>query len=149
MHKNILQFLYRFTCGWILGHDSGCCCEHLCRAPRMDMCFQVSGANTRSEAAGLYCQCGSRFLKNSIFLKKDFCLFIHGRHRERQRHRQREKQAPCREPDVGLNPRSPGSRPGLQAALNCCATGAAPESRFFFFKNPPNNDKSVNQIILL
>ncbi|CAD7672022.1 unnamed protein product [Nyctereutes procyonoides] len=31
------------------------------------------------------------------------------RKRERQRHRQREKQAPCREPDVGLDPRSPGS----------------------------------------
>ena len=27
--------------------------------------------------------------------------------RERQRHRQREKQAPCREPDVGLDPRTP------------------------------------------
>ena len=26
-------------------------------------------------------------------------------HRERQRHRQREKQAPCREPDVGLDSR--------------------------------------------
>ena len=26
------------------------------------------------------------------------------RERERQRHRQREKQAPCREPDVGLDP---------------------------------------------
>ena len=41
--------------------------------------------------------------------------------RERQRHRQ----APCREPDVGLDPGSPGSRPGLQAAPNRCATGAA------------------------
>ena len=30
--------------------------------------------------------------------------------RERQRHRQREKQAPCREPDVGLDPRSRVSR---------------------------------------
>ena len=39
--------------------------------------------------------------------------------RERQRHRQREKQAPCREPDVGLNPGSPGSRPGPKVALNC------------------------------
>ena len=28
--------------------------------------------------------------------------------RERQRHRQKEKQAPCRDPDVGLDPRSPG-----------------------------------------
>ena len=29
-----------------------------------------------------------------------------------------EKQAPCREPDVGLDSRSPGSGPGLKAALN-------------------------------
>ena len=49
-----------------------------------------------------------------------FYLFIHERHREResQRHRQREKQAPCREPDdVGLDPVSPGSGPGLKVAL--------------------------------
>ena len=37
------------------------------------------------------------------------------RERERQRHRQREKQAPCREPDVGLNPGTPRSRPGPKA----------------------------------
>ena len=47
------------------------------------------------------------------------------RDRERQRHRQREKQAACREPDAGLDPRSPGSQLGLQAALNHCATRAA------------------------
>ena len=35
--------------------------------------------------------------------------------RERQRHRQREKQAPCREPDVGLDPGTPGSHPELKA----------------------------------
>ena len=40
------------------------------------------------------------------------------RERQRQRHRQREKQAPRREPDVGLDPRSPGSLPGPKAALN-------------------------------
>ena len=62
---------------------------------------------------------------------KRFYLFIHETHThththtERQRHRQREKQAPCREPDVGLNPGSPGSHPGLKAALNRWATGAA------------------------
>lgn len=32
--------------------------------------------------------------------------------RERQRHGQREKQAPLREPDVGLHPGSLVSRPG-------------------------------------
>ena len=68
----------------------------------------------------------------NIFLKK--ILFIHERHthtgrereRQRQRHRQREKQAPCREPDPGLNPGSLGSHPGLEVALNRWATWAAP-----------------------
>ena len=41
------------------------------------------------------------------------------RERERERDRQKEKQAPCRKPNVGLDPRSPGSGPGLKAALNC------------------------------
>ena len=36
-------------------------------------------------------------------------------HREREIERQREKQAPCREPDVGLDPGSPGSHPELKA----------------------------------
>ena len=38
-----------------------------------------------------------------------------GRERERQRHRQREKQAPRKEPEVGLDPRTQGSRPGPEA----------------------------------
>ena len=37
---------------------------------------------------------------------------------ERQRHRQREKQAPCREPNVGLDRRTSGSGLVLKAALN-------------------------------
>ena len=40
------------------------------------------------------------------------------RDRERLTRRQMEKQDPCREPDMGLDPRSPGSGPGLKAALN-------------------------------
>ena len=45
-----------------------------------------------------------------------FNLFIYERHtRERQRHRQREKQTPCREPDVGLDPGTLGSSPGPKA----------------------------------
>ena len=34
---------------------------------------------------------------------------------QRQRHRQTEKQAPCEEPNVGLDPRTPESRPKLKA----------------------------------
>ena len=37
------------------------------------------------------------------------------RERERQRHRQREKQAPYREPDMELNPGTPGSCPEPKA----------------------------------
>ena len=36
---------------------------------------------------------------------------------ERQRLRQREKQAPCREPDVGLDPGAPGSHPEPKAVV--------------------------------
>ena len=36
-------------------------------------------------------------------------------HREKQRHRRRQKQASCREPDVGLDPRTSGSRPEPEA----------------------------------
>lgn len=35
--------------------------------------------------------------------------------KERQRPRQRERQAPCRELDVGLDPRTPGSCPEPKA----------------------------------
>ena len=35
--------------------------------------------------------------------------------RERQRHRQSEKQAPCREPDVGIDPETPESGPRPKA----------------------------------
>ena len=53
-------------------------------------------------------------VKIAIFLKNDF-IYLFMRDTERQRHRQREKQAPCREPNVGLDPRTPGSHPGLEA----------------------------------
>ena len=57
------------------------------------------------------------------FFIKDFIYFFmrqreRERERERQRYKQREKQAPCREPDLGLKPGSPGSCPGLKVALN-------------------------------
>ena len=53
-----------------------------------------------------------------IYIFKDFIhLFMRDRERERerQRHRQREKQAPCRQPDGGLDPGTLGSRPGVKA----------------------------------
>ena len=42
-------------------------------------------------------------------------LFMRGTERERHTHRQKEKQAPCREPDVRLDPETPGSCPELKA----------------------------------
>ena len=45
-----------------------------------------------------------------------YSFIIYDRHRERetQRHR-REKQAPCQEPDAGLDPETPGLCPGPKA----------------------------------
>ena len=56
---------------------------------------------------------------SSFFFLLRFYLFIHGRHREREAETQAEGEAgSMQEPDMGLNPRSPGSGPGLKAALN-------------------------------
>ena len=51
-------------------------------------------------------------------------------HRERQRHRQREKQAPCREPYVGLHPRTPGSCPELKADTEPLSHPEVPQMPF-------------------
>ena len=45
-------------------------------------------------------------------------LLMRERERERQRHRQREKQAPCGEPDAGLDPRTPGHDLSRRQMLN-------------------------------
>ena len=56
------------------------------------------------------------FFISCIFFKRDFIyLFMRDTERERQRHKQREKQAPYRKPDVGLDPRTPVSRPESKA----------------------------------
>ena len=56
-------------------------------------------------------------------------------HRERQRHRQREKQAPCGDPDVGLDPRMPGSRPELKADAQPLSHPGIPILNFFKGRN--------------
>ena len=57
----------------------------------------ISGTQTEVEK-----QEGAQYNVVLFFLK---ILFIHERHTERQRHRQREKQAPQKEPGVGLDPK--------------------------------------------
>ena len=42
-------------------------------------------------------------------------MFIYSFMRDTKGQRERERQAPCREPDVGLDPGSPGSHSGLKA----------------------------------
>ena len=49
------------------------------------------------------------------------------REREAETQAEGEKQAPCQEPDMGLDPGSPGSCPRRKVALNRWATRAAPE----------------------
>ena len=67
------------------------------------------------------------------FFKDFIYLFMRDTQRERQRHRQREKQAPCREPDMGLNPRTPGSHPEPKADVQPLSHPRVPESFIFIF----------------
>ena len=55
--------------------------------------------------------------------------------RDRQRHRQRDKQAPCREPDVGLNPGTPGSLPEPKADAQQLSHPGVPVSANFISKD--------------
>ena len=66
--------------------------------------------------------------------------------RERQRHRQREKQAPCRDPDVGLHPRTPGSRPEPKADAQLLRHPGVPLLFYFFQgKGTKQNTKKIKE----
>ena len=65
-----------------------------------------------------------------FFNFKDFIyLFVRDTPREKQRHRQREKQAPCREFDVGLDPGTPGSCTGPKAGTKPLSHPGTPHGR--------------------
>ena len=56
-----------------------------------------------------------------MFLKDFIYLFIHSRYREGEREAETQAEGEAgfmQEPNVGLDPGSPGSGPGLKAALN-------------------------------
>ena len=67
-----------------------------------------------------------------------FYLFIHERQRKRGRDtgrgrsRQRKKQVPCKEPNAGLDPRTPGSCPGLKAGAKPLSHPGIPLKGSFF-----------------
>ena len=71
---------------------------------------------------------------NHIFFKDFIYLFMRDTEGERQRHRQRKKQAPCREPDVGLDPGTPGSRRRPKAGAKPLNHPGIPKSIKFFLK---------------
>ena len=55
--------------------------------------------------------------------------------KERQSHRQREKQAPCREPNIGLDPRTLGSQSEPKADAQPLSHPGTPSSSFLVVKN--------------
>ena len=69
------------------------------------------------------------------FFLRFIYLFMIDIERERQNHRRREKQAPCRGPDVGLDPGTSGSRPGPKAGAKPLSHPGIPILLFFFFKD--------------
>ena len=48
--------------------------------------------------------------------------------REKQRHSKREKQAPCQEPDMGLDPGTPGLCPGPKAGAKLLSHTGIPQT---------------------
>ena len=58
------------------------------------------------------------------------------RERERQRHRRRENQAPCREPEVGLDPGSPGWCPEPKAGAKLLSHPGIPLFIVFYDQLP-------------
>ena len=69
-----------------------------------------------------------------FFFFKDFIyLFMRDTQKE-QRHGKREKQAPSREPDVELDPRTPGSHPEPEADAQPLSHPGAPVL-YYFFRN--------------
>ncbi|XP_072617464.1 AP-4 complex subunit sigma-1 isoform X1 [Vulpes vulpes] len=92
--------------------------------------FIVVGVNDTENEMAIY-----EFIHNFVEVLDEYfsrvILFIHERHRERQRHKQMEKQAPCREPNAGLDPRIPGSLPELKADAQPLSHPGIP-SVFFF-----------------
>ena len=71
----------------------------------------------------------------NIFFLKILFTYSWETQRETQGHRQREKkQAPCREPDVGLHPGTPGSCSGPKAGANPLSHPGIPVE--YLFGNP-------------
>ena len=68
-----------------------------------------------------------------IYLFKDFYLFTHERHREAETQAEGEAGSMHREPDVGLDPGSPESRPGPKAGTKLLRHPRIP---VFLFLNP-------------
>ena len=85
------------------------------------------------EVLHLFLSFGTALVEKVSFLLLFFLiiyLFIHERQRGRQRHRQREQQAPCREPDMGLDPRTPESHSRLKAGAKPLSHQGCPGSDF-------------------
>ena len=74
-------------------------------------------------------------MQNFIFIFLRYYLFIHERHIRGGG--QREEQAPCREPDVGRDPRSPGITPWTEGGAKPLSHRGCPmlsEFYYYFFK---------------
>ena len=73
------------------------------------------------------------FFHKHFFSKGFIYLFMRDTQKERERHRQKEKQVPCREPDVGLDPGTLGSLPGPKAGAQPLSHLGIPQT-FFLIK---------------
>ena len=81
----------------------------------------------------------------SFFFFEHF-IYLFTRHTQRGRDRQREKQAPCGDPDAGLNPGTPGSRPEPKADTQPLSHPGTPRERLLIapvIRIPSSDLKSI------
>ena len=71
------------------------------------------------------------------------------RERERQRHRHRQKQAPFREPDVGLDPRTPGPGPGPKAGVKPLSHPGIPNVHFLTLIHKASRSSIIRENVYL
>ena len=98
-------------------------------------CIEVSAhTHTHIRQISLKENWYSTIVPGKRLFKKDFIyLFMREREREMQRHRQREKQPPCGEPDLGLDPRTPGLWTEPKANAQQLSHPGAPSFSFLIF----------------
>ena len=81
-----------------------------------------------------------------IFFKDFIYSFMRDTERKQRQRQREEKQAPHREPDAGLDPRTPGSCPGPKADAQLLSHPGVPRRRVLCSLHTPGMEPDTGSI---